>query len=69
MNATTNNAGSNLFATTLLGNQGAASYNPMTTNGGTGTVNPVPNANPLPNPWGAAGGMKLYNSSLSLMAK
>ncbi|XP_048634730.1 ubiquitin domain-containing protein DSK2b-like isoform X3 [Brassica napus] len=55
MNATTNNAGSNLFATTLLGNQGAASYNPMTTNGGTGTVNPVPNANPLPNPWGAAG--------------
>ncbi|CAN7108423.1 unnamed protein product [Brassica rapa subsp. narinosa] len=56
MNATTNNAGSNLFATTLLGNQGAASYNPMTTNGGTGTVNPVPNANPLPNPWDAAGG-------------
>ncbi|CAN6984698.1 unnamed protein product [Brassica rapa subsp. trilocularis] len=56
MNATTNNAGSNLFATTLLGNQGAASNNPMTTNGETGTGNAVPNTNPLPNPWDAAGG-------------
>ncbi|RID77384.1 hypothetical protein BRARA_A00303 [Brassica rapa] len=55
MNATTNNAGSNLFATTLLGNQGAASNNPMTTNGETGTGNAVPNTNPLPNPWDAAG--------------
>ncbi|KAF2544263.1 hypothetical protein F2Q68_00028824 [Brassica cretica] len=54
MNATTNNAGSNPFAT-LLGNQGAASNNPMTTNAETGTGNAVPNTNPLPNPWGSAG--------------
>ncbi|CAH2076685.1 unnamed protein product [Thlaspi arvense] len=66
MNATTmsgnagNNADSNPFAA-LLGNQGAAqgrdaSNNPTTTNAETGTVNAVPNTNPLPNPWGAAAG-------------
>lgn len=67
MNATTNNAGSNLFATTLLGNQGAAFNNPMTTNGGTGTGNAVPNTNPLPNPWGTTGGMKLYSLSSNFL--
>jgi ubiquilin len=64
MNATTmsgnagNNTGSNPFAA-LLGNQGVttqgsdASNNSSTPNAGTGTI---PNANPLPNPWGATGG-------------
>ncbi|CAH8344304.1 unnamed protein product [Eruca vesicaria subsp. sativa] len=50
-----NGAGSNLFAA-LFGNQGAVSNNHMTTSAETGTWNAVPNTNPLPNPWVAAGG-------------
>lgn len=60
MNATTmagdaeNNSGSNLFAS-LLGNQGGPqdrdrSINPSTTGSA------APNTEPLPNPWGGAGG-------------
>lgn len=77
LNATTmagnagNNADSNPFAA-LLGNQGAtqgrdASNNPTTTNAETGTGNAVPNTNPLPNPWGAAGGKKLYSHSVNFL--
>ncbi|ESQ50791.1 hypothetical protein EUTSA_v10022621mg [Eutrema salsugineum] len=67
LNATTmsgnagNNTASNPFAA-LLGNQGVttqgtdASNNSSTTNAETGTVNSIPNANPLPNPWGATAG-------------
>ncbi|KAG2323252.1 hypothetical protein Bca52824_016465 [Brassica carinata] len=67
MNATTmsgnagNNAASNPFAA-LLGNQGVttqgsdASNNSTTPSAETGTGNGIPNANPLPNPWGATAG-------------
>ncbi|KAF8112686.1 hypothetical protein N665_0062s0037 [Sinapis alba] len=64
MNATTmpgnagNNTASNPFAA-LLGNQGVttdASNNSTTPNAETGTGNGIPNANPLPNPWGATAG-------------
>ncbi|XP_019096813.1 PREDICTED: ubiquitin domain-containing protein DSK2b-like isoform X4 [Camelina sativa] len=67
LNATTmsENAGSNTSSNpfaALLGNQGGttqgsnASNNSSTPNAETGTGNSVPNANPLPNPWGATGG-------------
>jgi len=77
MNATTmsgnagNNAASNPFAA-LLGNQGVttqgsdASNNSTTPSAETGTGNGIPNANPLPNPWGATAGKKLQ--SLPLIA-
>ncbi|KAL1188498.1 Ubiquitin domain-containing protein DSK2b [Cardamine amara subsp. amara] len=69
LNATTmsgnagSNTGANPFAA-LLGNQGVtttqgadASNNSSTPNAAeTGTGNSIPNANPLPNPWGATGG-------------
>ena len=57
-------------ATTMSGNAGNnvdASNSLMTTNAETGTGNDVPNTNPLPNPWGAAGGMKLYSLSFSFL--
>ncbi|CAN8257823.1 unnamed protein product [Cochlearia groenlandica] len=69
LNATTmsgnagSNTGSNPFAA-LLGNQGVttqgsnAPNNSSTPNAETGTGNSIPNANPLPNPWGATGGKK-----------
>ena len=74
MNATTmpgnggNNAASNPFAA-LLGNQGvtttdAAANNSTTQNAETGTGNGIPNANPLPNPWGATAGKKLHSHPL-----
>lgn len=67
LNATTlaggtgNDPGSNPFAA-LLGNQGVGSQtrdgsnNTSTTGSETTTGFTVPNSNPLPNPWGAAGG-------------
>ena len=76
MNATTmpgnggSNAASNPFAA-LLGNQGvttdAASNNSTTQNAETGTGNGIPNANPLPNPWGATAGKKLHSHPLLLV--
>ncbi|KAF8410306.1 hypothetical protein HHK36_002832 [Tetracentron sinense] len=66
LNATTmagdsgNDMGSNPFAA-LLGNQGGVqarerSTNPSSTASETTTGSPVPNTNPLPNPWNIAGG-------------
>ena len=74
MNATTmsgnagSNAASNPFAA-LLGNQGVTTTTTTTTTQGsdgstnaeTGTGNGIPNANPLPNPWGATAGKKLHS--------
>ena len=74
MNATTmsenagNNTSSNPFAA-LLGNQGVTtqgsdtSNNISAPNAETGT----PNANPLPNPWGATAGKKLYSHPLNFI--
>ncbi|CAN6685141.1 unnamed protein product [Malus baccata var. baccata] len=64
LNATTGNAGNDLGSnpfSALLGNQGGAqardgSNNPSTTGSETPAGSVAPNTNPLPNPWGAAGG-------------
>ncbi|XP_058190420.1 ubiquitin domain-containing protein DSK2a-like isoform X1 [Rhododendron vialii] len=74
LNATTlaggtgNDPGSNPFAA-LLGNQGVGSQtrdgsnNTSTTGSETTTGFTVPNSNPLPNPWGAAGGGPQANTT------
>ncbi|XP_009373398.2 ubiquitin domain-containing protein DSK2a [Pyrus x bretschneideri] len=71
LNATTGNAGNDLGSnpfSALLGNQGGAqardgSNNPSTTGSETPAGSVAPNTNPLPNPWGAAGGGNQPNTT------
>ncbi|TQE13924.1 hypothetical protein C1H46_000555 [Malus baccata] len=71
LNATTGNTGNDLGSnpfSALLGNQGGAqardgSNNPSTTGSETPAGSVAPNTNPLPNPWGAAGGGNQPNTT------